>query len=114
MMELGQLEKRHEEFAKRNVRVLAISNDNQETAKLSQAKMPHVTFVADAQQTMAKAIQVIDAGKGPKWTDTNAPTTFLIDGAGKVRWMFRADNFVERADPDVIFAAIDKAFGASH
>lgn len=112
MKELGELEKRREEFARRQVRVVAISNDDEATAKKSQADLPHLTFVADKDQKMSKAMQVIHAGAGPGGTDTNAPTTFLVDGAGKVRWLFRADNFVERAEPDVVLAAIDKAFSA--
>ncbi len=32
MVELGELEKRHEEFAKKNTRIVVVSNDSQETA----------------------------------------------------------------------------------
>ena len=73
------------------------------------AAFPHVIFLADKQQAMAKAFDVIHPGMGPGGTDTNAPTTFLIDSAGKVRWIYRADNFIERATPDLTLAEIDKA-----
>ena len=57
---------------------------------------------------MAKAIQVIHAGAGPGRTDTNAPTTFLVDGAGNVRWFFRPNDVLVRLSPDELLAAIDE------
>src|SRR5579862_5553407 len=108
MKELGQLEKQHQEFAKRNVRVIVVSNDDQESAQKTQADFPDLTVVSDKDQVLAKTLQVIHPGVGPGLTDTNAPTTFLIDGAGKVRWLFRPDTFVVRLTPEELLAAIDK------
>ncbi len=106
--ELGQLEKQHQEFEKRNIRLVVVSNDDQPTSQKTQADFPHLTVVADTDQKLAKTIQVIHQGVGPGFTDTNAPTTFLVDGAGKVRWFFRPDTFVVRLTPDELLAAIDK------
>jgi peroxiredoxin len=64
--------------------------------------------VADTDQSMAKAVEVIHAMIGPHLSDTNSPTTFLIDGAGNVRWVFRPDSFVVRLTPDELLEAIDK------
>ena len=108
MVELGQLERRHADFEKRNVRILAISNDSQEVARATQADFPHLGIVADADQQMAKALAVIHQGAGPGRTDTNAPTTFLVDGNGTVRWLFRPDRFTRRLSPDELLAAIDR------
>jgi peroxiredoxin len=108
MEELGQLEKRYQDLAKRNVRVVVISNDDQATARLTQADFPHLTVVADTEQKLAKALQVIQPGVGPGGTDTNAPTTFFVDGSGTVRWLFRPDRFIERISPDDLLAALDK------
>jgi peroxiredoxin len=83
-----------------------ISNDDQPAARLTQADFPHLIVVADAEQNMAKAIQVIHAGAGPLQTDTNAPTTFIVDGAGSVRWFFRPDQFIVRLPADKLLAAI--------
>jgi peroxiredoxin len=110
MVELGELEKRHEEFARRHVRVVAISNDDQETAQATQADFPHLVVLSDKQQDLAKAIQVIHPGAGPTHDDTNAPTTFLVDGAGTVRWVFRPERFIERLSPDDLLAAIDRTW----
>ncbi len=111
MVELGQLEKHHEEFAKRQVQVVVISNDKQSTAKTTQADFPHLIVVSDADQSMAKAVQVIQSGAGPTGDDTNAPTTFLVDGAGHVRRMLRPERFLARYSPEEVLAAIDETWG---
>jgi peroxiredoxin len=107
MVELGELEKRHADFESRSVGIFAIANDDLDTTKLTQAKFPHLTIVADPDLKMAAAMQVIHKAAGPKG-DVNAPTTFLVDGAGKVRWFFRADRFMERLSPDALLQAADK------
>jgi peroxiredoxin len=114
MDELGELEKRHEEFTKRKVRIVAISNDDEATAQISQAALPHLTVVADTQQNLAKAMQVIHAGVGPGGTDTNAPTTLIVDGAGAIRWIYRPKNLAVRATPDELLAAIDTTFSTAY
>lgn len=110
MIELGQLEKSQAAFAQRGVRVFAISNDDQATAKLTQEKFPHLTIVSDADQNLARAMQVIHPGAAPDGGDTNAPTTFLVDGSGRVRWLFRPDRFLVRLSPQQLLAAIDEAW----
>jgi peroxiredoxin len=107
MVELGELEKRHEDFTKRNTRVVAISNDDQTAASQTQAKFPHLTIVADTDQNMAKTLQVIHPGMGHDGTDTNAPTTILLDGSGTVRWLLRPDRFLTRLAPEDLLKAID-------
>lgn len=110
MVELGQLERRHADFEKRQVRILAISDDSQEVARATQADFPHLGIVADADENMAKAIQVIHHGAGRDRADTNAPTTFLVDGKGTVRWLFRPGHFIQRLSPDELLAAIDRTW----
>jgi alkyl hydroperoxide reductase subunit AhpC len=108
MVELGQLEKRHQDFANRNVRVVVVSNDDQATAQQTQQDFPHLVVVADSEQKLAKALAVIHPGAGHNGEDTNAPTTFLVDGAGTVRWLFRPDRFVARLSPDELLVEIDR------
>lgn len=108
MIELGQLEETHAEFAQRGVRIMAISNDDQATASKTQTRFPHLTIVSDADQNLAKAVQVIHAGAAQDGGDTNAPTTILVDGAGKVRWLFRPGQIVVRLSPQQLLAAIDE------
>jgi alkyl hydroperoxide reductase subunit AhpC len=107
MVELGQLEKQNAEFKKRNVRVVAVSNDDQITARETQKDFPGLVVVADTDQNLAKALEVIHPGAAVDGSDTNAPTTFLVDGAGTVRWLFRPGSFLERLSPRELLAAID-------
>ncbi len=107
MIELGELERHHEQFDNRRVRLVVISNDDQATARATRADFPHLVVVSDADQDMAKAIQVIHSGAGPVGDDSNAPTTFLVDGTGQVRWYFRPNRFMVRLSPAELLAEVD-------
>jgi peroxiredoxin len=109
MVELGELEGHHQQFAERRVRVVVISNDDLETARATQTDFPHLVVVSDAEQNMAKALHVLHAGAGRNGEDTNAPTTFLVDGTRKVRWLFRPERFIVRLSADDLLKAIDQA-----
>jgi len=58
---------------------------------------------------MARAMAVVQTGVGPKGEDTNAPTTFLVDGSGQVRWNFRPERFIVRLSPEELLNAIERA-----
>jgi peroxiredoxin len=108
MVELGELERHQKQFAERHVRIVVISNDSEKTARATQSDFPHLVVVSDAEQNMARAFGAIHAGVGPDGDDTNAPTTFLVDGAGQVRWLFRARRFVTRLSADQLLNTIDR------
>jgi alkyl hydroperoxide reductase subunit AhpC len=108
MVELGELERNHEELEKRHVRIIVVSRDNEKTAQATQRDFPHLVVISDAQQEMARAFGAIHSGAGPGGEDTDAPTTFLIDGAGQVRWLFRARRFVTRLPADRLLREIDQ------
>lgn len=110
MVELGELESQHQEFDKRNVRIVAVSNDDQETAQKTQADFPNLLIISDRDQKIANALQVIHAGAAADGSDTNAPTTFLIDGAGQVRWLYRPGHFMVRLSPTELLAAVDQTW----
>jgi peroxiredoxin len=107
MIELGELEARHQDFAKKNLQIIVVSNDDQKTSQDTQADFPHLRVVSDEQQKLAKAVDVIHPGAGHDQKDTNAPTTFLVDGSGTVRWFFRPKLVVNRLSPDELLAEID-------
>jgi peroxiredoxin len=67
-------------------------------------------LISDASLSMAKAFDVLGPNFGPDGKLTMSPTTMLIDQAGIVRWIFRADRFIERIAPDDLLAAA-KAHG---
>ena len=113
MTELGELEGHFQEFEKRNNRVVVISTDDRENAQKSQAQFPHLIVVADTDRKMCQTLNVMHHGAGPGGEDTSAPTTILVDGQGTVRWLFRADRFLERLSPAQLLAAIDKHMSAN-
>ena len=104
MTELGELESHFQEFQHRKtpVEIVAISVDDLEDAQKSQAKFPHLKVVADTDQTMCQALNVMHG------EDKAAPTTILVDGEGTVRWLFRPDRFLERLSPAQLLTAIDQ------
>lgn len=54
---------------------------------------------------MAKTFEVLGPNHGPDGNLTLSPTTMLIDKAGIVRWIYRADRFIERLSPDQLLEA---------
>lgn len=111
MKELVQLQGKHQEFANRKVRVVAISDDDQETARKTQSDFPHLVIVSDPDQTIAKAMSVLHPGAtGPTGGDTNAPTTFFVDGEGQVRRVYRPESILRRLSPAEVLAAIDETW----
>ena len=117
MVELGQLESQHQEIEKRKVRVIVASLEGTATAQETQAQLPHLLVIADAppvvklgywEAGLGDAFGVIHRDSNPQGGDTTAPTTFLIDGAGRVRWTFRAERFFTRLTPAQLLTAIDE------
>jgi alkyl hydroperoxide reductase subunit AhpC len=108
LTELGELEAQHQEFEKRRTRVVVISLEDQEKAQLTQADFPHLVVVADADRHLCKALDVIHPGVAPGGQDAAAPTTFLVDGTGKVRWLFRPKRHLVRLSPEELLAKVDE------
>jgi peroxiredoxin len=108
MIELGQLEAQHAEFAKRNARVVVASLEGPEVAKATQKEFPHLVVVADSRRKLAEAVEVIHRQSAPDGGDTSAPTTLVVDGKGTVRWMFRPDRFLTRLTAADVLAALDE------
>ena len=103
MVELGQLESKAEEFKKKNVRIVAVSLDNLEDSKATQAQFPHLVVVADFEKKLSEAVQVTEGNERP-----NAPTTILVDGQGVVRWVYRPERFLTRLSPEELLHAVDQ------
>jgi len=108
MLELGQLDEYHAEFAKRGVRVVAASLEGLEDSRSLQARFPHLVIVSDADRGLADAAAVIHRDSNPQGGDTTAPTTLLVDGAGTVLWTFRPDRVLTRLSPAEVLAAVDQ------
>ena len=91
------------------MQVVAISNDAPDAARKTQKDVEHLLIIADTEQKLAKAVGVLHPGAGPQHTDTNAPTTILVDGSGVVRWLFRPSRVIERLPAVEVLALIDRA-----
>lgn len=108
MTELGELEARHEDFARRGIRLVAVSLEDRDTAAKTQADYPHLLILSDADRKLATTLDVVHPHSGPGKIDTAAPTTILVDRQGIVRWLFRPGNAVRRLSPDELLAAADE------
>jgi alkyl hydroperoxide reductase subunit AhpC len=107
MIELGQLESHHDEFDKRDTRVVVVSIESQEDAQKTHKDFPSLVVVADSKRNLISAAEVLHAGVGPRGADTAAPTTFLIDKQGKVRALFRPRMVTTRLSAKEVLAAVD-------
>jgi peroxiredoxin len=108
MIELGELEKRHEDFARKNLRVIAVSVETPESARETQKDFPHLMVASDHERKLSNAVEVIHAHSGPGGEDTSAPTTILVDRDGTVRWLFRPNHNAVRLSSDELLAAANE------
>ena len=108
MSELVQLERHHEEFAKRQARVLVVSLEGVDDAMKTQAEFPHLVVLADESRGLSKAAEVIHPQAGPDRADADAPTTILVDRAGVVRSLYRSPAVIERMSPADVLREVDK------
>src|SRR5215468_11176406 len=108
MTELVQLERRHEEFPKRNARVIAVSVEGPDDARKTQADVPHLTVLSDEGRRLSEAAGLIHAHAAPDGGDADVPTTILVDRRGTVRWLYRSPSVIARLSPDEVLRAIDQ------
>jgi peroxiredoxin len=108
MIELGQLERRHEDFARRNARVIVISVDGTDDSSQTQTRFPNLLVLADQSRGLSNAVDLIHPHAAPDGSDADAPTTILADHTGKVLWLYRSPRVIERLSPDDVLQAIDK------
>ncbi len=107
MIELGQLEAHHDEFAKRHTRVVAVSVDGLEDSKKTKQDFPHLVVVADTDHYLVDAVEVLHAGAGERGEDVAVPTTILVDKHGVVRALFRPTNVARRLSVNEVLAMVD-------
>ena len=107
MTELVQLERRHEDFPKRNARVIVVSVEGHDDAQKTQADFPHLTVLSDEGRGLSEAAGLIHPHAAPDGGDADVPTTILVDRRGVVRWLYRSPSVIERLSPDEVLRAID-------
>jgi alkyl hydroperoxide reductase subunit AhpC len=107
MIELGQLERRHEDFVRRNTRVIVSSVEGPDDARKTQTDFPHLVVLADEGRGLTDAAALLHPHAKPDGGDADAPTTVLVDRNGTVRWLYRSPLVVARLSPDDVLQAID-------
>jgi alkyl hydroperoxide reductase subunit AhpC len=107
MTELVQLERRHDDFDKRNTGVIVVSVEGLDDARKTQADFPHLTVVSDEARNLSEAAALIHSHAGPVGEDIDVPTTILVDRHGIVRWIYRSPLVIARLSPDDVLSAID-------
>src|SRR5437660_2445368 len=108
MIELGQLERRHEDFARRDTRVVVVSLEGPDDAKKTQADFPHLLVLADRGRGLSEAAGLIHPHSAPDGSDTDAPTTILVNAQGTVRWLYRSPAAIARVSPEEVLQALDQ------
>jgi peroxiredoxin len=108
MIELGELEKHQAEFAARKIQIVAISVDDLETSRETQAAFPHLIVVSDAGAKLTAQFGLLQPGAGPGGADIAAPTHLVIDQRGIVCWIFRAERIITRQSPFDLLAGFDR------
>jgi peroxiredoxin len=109
MKELVQLDRRNEDFASRQTRVIAVSVEGPDDARQTQAQFPHLLVLSDEGHGLSDAAELIDGkNKRPDGSAIDAPTTVLVDRHGTVRWLFRPERVITRLSPDEVLQAIDQ------
>lgn len=112
-VELGQLENRHQDFVKRNTRLLTVSVEDINTAHATQLEYPHLIILADPEKSLVHAARVLHRRAGPGGSDIAAPTTVLLDQTGTVRWIYRPNRHLLRLSPDDLLNMIDSILDKS-
>ena len=107
MLELVELERRHDDFSQRGVRVIAVSMEGTADAMKTQSDFPHLLVLADEGRGLSEAASLVDAKAAPDGSDVDAPTTILVDKLGMVRWLRRPPAVIARLSPDEVLGAID-------
>jgi peroxiredoxin len=110
MVELVQLERRHDDFPKRKTRVLVVSIEGLDDARKTQSDFPHLTVLSDESRRLSEAAGLIHPHAAPDGGDADVPTTILVDRQGTVRWLYRSPEVIVRLSPDEVLQAIDQHF----
>jgi peroxiredoxin len=120
--ELGELRKSYGAIAERGVEIVAVSVDPPEVSERLRRRLGlEIRFLSDPDGTLMEPLHIRHRGGRPGFlppaagaagADIFLPTTFLVDGGGVIRWIYRPDTYRVRASPRELLAAIDAARAA--
>jgi peroxiredoxin len=117
--ELVELRRHYQDILERRVEVVAVSVDPPEVSEaLRQRLRLPIGFLSDPHGTLMDALHIrhrnamppppfgraVPAGEG---RDLFMATSFLLDEAGVIRWIYRPDTYRVRAPARALLRAID-------
>jgi peroxiredoxin len=115
--ELGELRKHWQEILDRRVEVVAVSVDPPDVSERLRQKLGlAIRFLSDERGTLMDALHVRHRDAMPSsfitrratdGRDLFLTTTFLVDEAGVIRWVYRPDTYRVRAPARELLRAID-------
>jgi len=95
------------EAEKAGVEIIAVSPDpNVRSHEMAQRLRLAYRFVADSDLAVTRRYGLVHARGGEHGEDVPTPTTVVLDRDGAVRWLWIADNFQVRPDPDDVLQAV--------
>ena len=88
--------------------MIAISVDSPaDSARLRRSQGYTFPILSDEHEDVIRKWDLVHARGRQDGADISRPAEFLIDPAGKVRWVNLTEDFVVRARPEAALAAID-------
>ena len=108
MIELVQLERRHDDFPKRNTRVLVVSVEGLDDARKTQADFPHLIVLADQAAQLVRDGRAHPSPRGTGWRRRRRADD---DPRGPARHRALVISFARgdwRLSPDDVLRAIDR------
>lgn len=105
-MQLGELQDYYGEFHRAGVRVVAVSIDRPEqNARLQRRLGAGYEFLSDEKGVLLDALDI----RHRQWPglESAVPTQYLVDEAGVVRWIYRAETWRVRPHPHEALRAIE-------
>jgi len=103
---LRSIEQSLNQFNQAGIRPVAISVDAPEVSRdLTQQAGYTFTFLSDPNTEAIRRYDLVHAGAGENGHDVARPAEFLLDAAGKVRWVNLTENYLVRARPEQILDA---------
>jgi alkyl hydroperoxide reductase subunit AhpC len=70
MIELGQLERHHDDFDTRRTQIIVASTEKTAEAKQTQADFPHLLVLADSEHGLINALGIMDPRLSPATGDS--------------------------------------------
>ena len=103
-----QLDDYYERISSRGVELFAVSVDPPVASRRLRDRLnSRFTFLSDPDGVLLDELGIRHRAGRNDGVDIAYPTAMLVDGDGRVRWVFQSGTYRERARAEEIFAAIE-------